>query len=184
MSRLYVLPIPVKRALRWNKAHHRRLPALQGAMWAIVVMRGGVVEDGVTLADRVVGTAIVGRPTARKSDSQEEPQPALQVLRVACVAGDESASGHKGSNSMLYGACARAARAMGCRSLCTYIHDDESGVSLVAAGWILDETFDSKGGEWDRPSRRRAKTVEAGPKLRYFAPWSIEVQGREPGRAA
>jgi hypothetical protein len=170
---LRTLPIPVKRAQAWNRRVHRRLKAVQGGMWAIVVLRG----------DAFVGTAIVGRPNARKLDAQgkEAPQPALQVLRVACVP-DEGACGHKGACSMLYGAVARAARAMGALDLWTYIHDDESGVSLVAAGWIRDDRHDSKGGSYDRPSRARRPPVEAGPKVRWWAPWSRSAP--VPERAA
>ena len=32
-------PIPVKRALRWNKATHRRLPDVAGLVWAIAALR-------------------------------------------------------------------------------------------------------------------------------------------------
>jgi len=118
-----------------------------------------------------IGVAIVGRPTARMLDNGER----LQVLRVASLEGDASANGHKGINSMLYAACARAAFAMGATDLWTYIHDDESGVSLKAAGWIEDPVT-TEGGEWSRPSRRRAKTVEAGKKVRWFAPRSLLAQ--------
>src|SRR3990172_1410305 len=133
---LSVLPIPVKRACQWCALVHRRLPQLQGAMWAVAVLRGA----------KIVGIAIVGRPNARLLDAQGkgQPQPALQVLRVACLE-DVGDSGHKGANSMLYGACARAARAMGCLDMWTYIHDDEPGTSLRAAGWIRDK-YESKGG--------------------------------------
>jgi hypothetical protein len=154
-------PLTVKAALRWCKEVHRRLPSLQGGMWCIAGQREG----------SVVGVAIVGRPTARMLDNGER----LQVLRVASLETDISPSGHKGLNSMLYGACARAAFAMGATDLWTYIHDDEPGTSLKAAGWIKDPT-PTDGGEWSRPSRARAKTVEAGRKIRWFAPWSVMAQ--------
>jgi len=159
---LSVLPIPVKRALCFVAEHHRRLPRLQGAMWAVAVLRDG----------RVVGVAVVGRPTARLLDSTDLPTPTLQVLRVACLP-DASSDGHKGANSMLYGAVARAARGMGCIDLCTYIHHDEPGTSLKAAGWIEDRAHESSGGSYDRPSRRRSAPVEGGGrKIRWWAPWS------------
>jgi len=121
-------------------------------MWAIAALAG----------DDVGGVAIVGRPTARLLDNGLR----LQVLRVAVE------PSLRNGCSALYGASARAARAMNASDLFTYIHEDESGVSLRAAGWIEDVSFDSDGGEWDRPSRRRAPTVEAGAKRRFFAPWS------------
>jgi hypothetical protein len=130
-------------------------------MWCIAGKRDG----------RIVGVAIVGRPTARLLDNGER----LQVLRLAALEGDASASGHKGLNSMLYAACARAAFVMGATDMWTYIHDDEPGTSLRAAGWIEDP-IPTNGGEWSRPSRRRAKTVEPGKKIRWFAPWSAMAQ--------
>lgn len=151
----------VKGALKWCREVHRRLPGLQGGMWCIQGKRDGAR----------VGVAIVGRPTARMLDNGER----LQVLRVASTEGDVSVSGHKGLNSMLYAACARAAFAMGATDLWTYIHDDEPGTSLKGAGWIEDPT-PAKGGEWSRPSRLRGKTVESGKKIRWFAPWSQMAQ--------
>jgi hypothetical protein len=113
-------------------------------MWAVAVLRGATL----------IGVAIVGRPNARLLDSQELPQPALQVLRVAV---------------------ARAARAMGCVDMWTYIHADEPGTSLRAAGWIEDTQHDSRGGSYDRPSRRRAEPIEGGRKVRWWAPWSASA---------
>jgi hypothetical protein len=91
----------------------------------------------------------------------------LSVLRVAVI------EGTKNGCSALYGACSRAARAMGADGLCTYIHDDEPGTSLKAAGWIEDKKSD--GGEWARPSRQRKLVLDAKPKRRWWAPWSKAV---------
>jgi hypothetical protein len=171
---LSICPIPCKRAQRWIRRVHRRLPTVTGGMWAVCVRRNG----------KTVGVALVGRPTARLLDGKgkEAPQPKLQVLRVAVVEGDEAERHeHKGACSMLYGACARAARAMGATDLWTYIHDDESGVSLKAAGWIEDTSHYSKGGSYDRPSRMRRAPVEGGPKRRWFAPWSAMLKERVDG---
>jgi len=84
----------------------------------------------------------------------------------------------KNGCSMLYGACARTARDMGADDLFTYIHQDESGVSLKAAGWIEDTKFRSDGGQWSTPSRPRKETVESGPKRRFFAPWSKHLRSK------
>ncbi len=170
---LSTLPIPVKRAIRWCAETHRRLPTIQGAMWSVAVLRGDVI----------MGVAIVGRPNARLLDSTELPQPALQVLRVACLPEDVGPRGHKGANSMLYGAVARAARAMGCVDLSTYTHHDEPGTSLRAAGWIEDVWHDSHGGSYDRPSRKRSDPVEGGAKVRWWAPWSRHVADKVKSRA-
>lgn len=56
----------------------------------------------------------------------------LEVTRVAVPEGLQNA------NSMLYGACARAAKALGWKRLVTYTLPTESGASLRAAGWTLD----------------------------------------------
>lgn len=40
---------------------------------------------------------------------------------------------------MLYGAIRRAAKALGYKTLVTYTQYDESGASLRAAGWVVDE---------------------------------------------
>lgn len=137
-------------------------------MFAIAALRGS----------DIVGVAIVGRPSARLTDAAGElaPQPNLEVLRVAVVESDASVTGNKGACSMLYGACARAARAMGAENLFTYIHHDEPGVTLKAAGWALVRLSD--GGEWDRPPfRPRQKAIDSEAKLVWFAPWSLAARG-------
>ncbi len=133
---------------------HRRLKRIVGGMWSIGVY------DGVEL----VGVAVVGRPNARKDDKPGR----LQVLRVAVEEGNYNAC------SMLYGACARAAKAMGALDLWTFIHDDEPGTSLKAAGWIC--TGETKGGEWSRPSRARQAMAEPGRKVKWWAPWSAALR--------
>lgn len=150
-------PATVKEALRWCRAVHRRLPKLQGARWAVAAERDGAM----------VGFALVGSPARLLDDGVT-----LAVTRVAVLEGDESESGNKGACSMLYAACSRAARDMGALDLITYIHGDESGVSLRAAGWIEDVEHVSRGGEHSRPSRPRAAAVDPSPKIRWLAPWS------------
>lgn len=145
-------PYPIKRALPFVRAVHRRLPALQGGMWSVAIHAEGEVR----------GVAVVGRPNARRLDNGHR----LQVLRVAVIVGTPNGC------SMLYGSCSRAARSMGSTDLFTYIHDDESGISLKAAGWVEDCDFESDGGEWSRASRPRKETQEPGHKRRFWAPWS------------
>lgn len=155
-------PIAMNRALEWVRLTHRRLPQLQGGMWGLAVC-----DD----ANEVRGVAVVGRPTARM---EAQDGSVLQVLRVAVQ------EGFPNGCSMLYGRVARAASAMGADDCFTFIHDDESGVSLRAAGWIEDTTFVSKGGEWSRPSRPRGKTVEPGAKRKFYAPWSKSLTPTPP----
>lgn len=49
---------------------------------------------------------------------------------------------------MLYGACARIAKAMGYNKIQTYILETETGISLKASGWKLEAI--TAGGQWKR----------------------------------
>jgi len=154
-------PYPTKYAHEWNAGTHRRLPRMVGAMYCI----------GLWTGDEMRGLAVVGRPSARKLDVPKRTRIRIQeVLRVAVVEGTRNGC------SILYGACSRAGKAMGLEGMCTYIHDDETGVSLLAAGWVCDKTTD--GGEWSRPSRKRKSAEDAKPKIRWWAPWSKAVMVR------
>lgn len=146
---LHLRPWTVKAALPFIARVHRRLPRVQGALWAVSV------RDGMA----VVGTAVVAHPARELME-----RGVLSVSRVAVM------EGYPNACSMLYGACSRAARAMGAQALVTYTHEDESGISLKAAGWIRGGLTD--GGEHSRPSRRRAPAVDPNPKRRWWAPWS------------
>jgi hypothetical protein len=150
---LVVRPVPVAPAKAHVLRTHRRLPRVAGAMWGIGCY------DGPDL----VGVAVVGRPNARVWQQPGR----LQVLRLAVEEGRPNAC------SMLYGACARAARAMGTIDLWTYTHEDEPGTSLRAAGWIRDDRS-TRGGEHGRQLRPR-ETLDARPKWRWWAPWSAEL---------
>lgn len=145
---LVVRPCTVKRGMAWCRETHRRLPRLQGAMWCIRVMRDG----------EMVGVALVGHPARLLAE-----RGVLCVLRVAVREGEPNAC------SKLYGACSRAARAMGATDLVTYTHADEPGTSLRASGWI--DGGMTSGGEHSRPSRPRRPAICADPKRRWWAPW-------------
>lgn len=150
--RLRLRPWTIKAAIPFVRDVHRRLPKVQGALWAVAVCCG----------DEIVGCAIVGHPARMLMGDT------LTVLRVAVREGFPNAC------SMLYGACSRAARAMGASNLVTYTHLDEPGTSLHASGWIYAGLTD--GGEQSRPSRNRAAAVDARPKRRWLAPWSDRVK--------
>lgn len=109
----------------------------------------GAVKDG-----ELVGVAIVGRPVARRRDDGRT----LEVTRL-CTDGTKNAC------SFLYGACARAAFALGYGRIGTYILKSEDGTSLTACGWrLIGET---QGGSWSRPSRHRTDTHPLGQKLLF-----------------
>src|SRR5262249_26402395 len=107
--------------------------------------------------DRVIhGVAIVGRPIARALDDGLT----LEVTRVAT-------DGTKNACSALYGACRRAAFALGFKRIGTYILVSEPGTSLKAAGWkCLGE---AGGGSWSVPSRPRVDKHPLQAKLRWEA---------------
>ena len=115
---------------------HRHHKPTRGYRFAI----GAEDKEG-----RLVGAAIVGRPAARNT-------PQYSVAEVSRLVTD----GTKNACSLLYGATARAAEAMGFDRIQTFILEDEPGTSLKAAGWVFDGW--SAGGDWNRPSRggRRA----------------------------
>lgn len=143
-----IAPCSIKKAQAWVKAVHRRLPKIQGGLWAVKVL-----DDG-----EMVGVAIVGWPARKFMEDG-----VLGVLRCAVL------DGHKNACSMLYGACSRAAKAMGATDLVTYTHADEAGTSLKASGWVYAGMTD--GGEYSRPSRARPDAVDPMPKHRWFAAW-------------
>ncbi len=103
------------------------------------ILRVGAADDGGTL----VAVGCAGRPVARNyADGQT-----LEVWRVA-------SDGTRNATSLLYGALARAAFALGYTRIITYTQADESGSSLKAAGWkVIASRPPTKG--WSRPSRPR-----------------------------
>ena len=148
-----VRPWTIKAAKDYNFATHRRLPSVHGGLWAIRLLDG----------NEVVGGAIVGHP-ARTLMFDD----VLAVLRVAVE------PGHSNGCSMLYGACSRAAQAMGAEDLVTYLHLDEHGASLKASNWVYGGNTD--GGEWGRPSRPRGLAIDPLPKKRWWAPWGVRAK--------
>lgn len=112
--KLSLQPITLREAAAFVRRHHRHHGPARGWRFGIAV------NDG----EKVVGVAMVGRPVARGMDDGWT----LEVNRC-CTDGTRNAA------SMLYGAAARAARALGYRRLVTYTLASERGTSLRAAGW-------------------------------------------------
>ncbi len=115
----------------------------------------------------LAGVAICGNPVSKALCDGTT----LEVSRT-CTDGTPNA------NSMLYGACWRAARALGYTRMFTYTTPEESGASLRAAGWRQDGM--TEGRPWDRPLRPRKAKYPVGPKIR----WVIETAERAGRRAA
>lgn len=126
--------VPLKRdeAKAWVEKHHRHnKPPL-----------GDVFRVGLALDGQIVGVAIAGRPVARGLDDGRT----LEVTRVCTV-------GLKNACTMLYGACRRAAAALGYQRLVTYTLASEPGTSPSAAGFV--RVREVKGRQWSCPSRPR-----------------------------
>ena len=132
---LTLVPVTYATAAAFVRLHHRHLPEPPP---------GHKYSIGVALGDELVGVAMIGRPVARHYDDGLT----LEVNRTAV------ATGVRNANSMLYGAAARAAFALGYRRLITYTEHTESGASLRAAGWRIVAERPARDG-WDMPSRRR-----------------------------
>ena len=141
---LTIVPMVLDEANAFVRQHHRHHQPVPGAKFCV----------GVALGEIVVGVAIVGRPVARLLDDGWT----LEVNRT-CT------DGTKNANSALYGACRRAAFALGYRKLITYTLPSESGVSLQAAGWkCLGE---AGGGTWNRNNRPRVDKHPTQGKLKW-----------------
>jgi len=135
---LAVHPLNLDEANAFVAAHHRHHKPVPGAKFAV-----GVADGEGT----VRGVAIVGRPVARRLQDGYT----LEVVRVAT-------DGAHNACSMPYGACWRAAKALGYRRLITYTLESEGGASLRASGWKLIGL--RGGGNWNKPSRPRVDTAE------------------------
>ena len=145
-QRLRVTPISVQEAKQFVSEHHRHHIAPLSGLFAVACSEG----------DTVRGVAIVGRPVARNLQDGYT----AEVTRV-CTDGTRNAC------SMLYGACWRAARALGYQRLITYTLQSEPGTSLHAAGWR--SVGETSGGSWSRPGRPRVDKHPTIPKVRWEA---------------
>jgi hypothetical protein len=143
---LVLVPTSMQDASAFVAQHHRHHRPPPGGLFAVAVAEG----------ERVVGVAIVGRPVARMSNDGWT----AEVTRLAT-------DGSRNACSMLYGACWRAARALGWKRLITYTLPEEGGTSLRAAGWkCLGE---AGGGTWNREQRPRVDKHPTQTKLKWEA---------------
>jgi len=127
-------PITLRAANAFITANHRHHKAARGCLFCI-----SVIDDD----DQVRAVAIVGRPVARRLQDGWT----CEVVRLA-------SDGTRNACSMLYGAAARAAKAIGYRRIFTYTLVSEPGTSLRASGWTLDAAT-AGGGEWNCKARPR-----------------------------
>ena len=118
-------PVTFRQACAFVAEHHRHNRPPRGHKFSIGL------KDG----DDWIGVAMTGRPVARAFDDGVT----AEINRV-CVLPDRP-----NACSMLYGACVRAARAMGYQRILTYTQADESGASLRGAGFIRVKDIPARG---------------------------------------
>lgn len=141
---LKLVPVTLAAANAFVSTHHRHHRPVTGHKFSL-----GCEQDG-----RLVGVAIVGRPVSRYLDNGVT----LEVNRL-CTTGEKNAC------SFLYGAAARAAKALGYRKIITYTLDTEPGTSLRAAGWACAGLAGGK--RWTGQRRPAADLYPPQMKLRY-----------------
>ena len=143
---LHIVPCDIGDAQAFVDQHHRHHKAPRGAKFAVAVAE----------AHRVRGVAIAGRPVSRGLQDGWT----IEITRV-CTDGAGNAC------SMLYGACRRAAIALGYRRVVTYTLRAEGGASLRAAGFRV--VADVRGRSWSCPARPRVDKAPHQNKLRWEA---------------
>ena len=136
--------ISVARAMREVARLHRHLPKVQRGLFATSV----IDEQG-----NISGVGIAAHPARLLMDDG-----AITIVRCAT-------DGSPNACSMIYGSLCRAAKALGWMDAWTYTLPDEPGTSLRAAGFR--DMGLTRGGEHDRPSRRRAPALHPEPKRRW-----------------
>lgn len=120
---------------------------------------GSLFQVGASDGDELVGVAIVGRPIARCSQDGTT----AEILRCCVVD-----SAPKGTCSFLYGACWRAARALGWRRLVTYTLVTEGGASLRGAGFKLVAELPARDPKhWQNRPNREWQPVVGQVKFRW-----------------
>lgn len=144
-SDLRVVPIERAAARAWIDATHSHLPASVSSLFAL-----GVVDP----AGRLHCVAEASIPKARLLMQQG----AVEVSRVA-----SDGTPHAASRAL--GAMTRTLLALGHRRIVSYTLLGERGTSYRGAGWRPVAL--SRGGDWSRPSRARAKAVQSGRKVRW-----------------
>jgi hypothetical protein len=129
---------------------------------------GYAALNGTTL----LGVVMAGNPVARAFMGRG----IVEVNRL-CIRRDLPRALAWNCASLLYGTAAREAERRGFRRIITYSRADESGVSLVAAGWEREAVVRGRG--WHSASRVRSNTNAYIDKVR----WSRTFKQRAPPSA-
>ena len=143
-SRYKLRPIFQSDAKKYIARNHRHTNPPLGCIFCVAVE-----EEG-----EVVGVAMAGRPIARKLDDGVT----LEITRV-CTNGATNVC------SMLYGACKRAAVALGYERVITYTLEEEPGSSLRASQFRAVHKGEP-GKLWSGKTRKRVQTDLFGNEMR------------------
>jgi hypothetical protein len=133
---LYLCHVELKEANEFIEKLHRHHKRIQGHRFSV-----GVLDSEFSL----VGVSVVGRPVGGQHQGDW-----VEVTRC-CTDGTKNAC------SFLYGASARAAKALGFARIQTYILESETGTSLKAANWSFDRMSHPVG--WHHASDKRSARV-------------------------
>ena len=145
--RLRVIPVELKEANAAVAAWHRHHKACQGHRFSL-----GAIDENDTLH----GAIIIGRPVARLAG---HPRVVLEVTRLVT-------DGTPNACSMLYAAAARTGRELGYARIQTYILEEETGITLRAAGWECEGP--AGGGQWKHTDGKPRRTDQpTGIKMRW-----------------
>jgi hypothetical protein len=150
-----LVPVTLDEAKQFVRHNHRHNKA--PVSWKFGV--------GLAVDEQLVGVAMAGRPVGRGLDKPGN----VEITRV-CVKETRNA------NSRLYGAILRAAAALGYSMAYTYTLQSESGASLKATGWEIDEALEARP-TWDCPARRRTQTNMFGEEQR---PAEAKIRWKHP----
>jgi hypothetical protein len=142
---LNVVPLTIKQLNALVESMHRHHKPIRGHRFSL----GAVDGEG-----NLVGGCSVGRPVARGCD----PYRVAEVTRLVT-------DGSYNACSLLYGAAARACKAMGFTRIQTYVLEDEPATSLKASGWTFDGM--TEGGQWTHTSGPRRTDQPTCKKQRW-----------------
>ncbi len=140
-----IKPISLKEINSFIIRHHRHHKIVQGHKFSI----------GLYKNEQLVGVASCGRPVARHLDNGIT----IEITRL-CTDGTPNAC------SQLYSRCAKIAKLMGYEKIITYILENETGSSLKASNWKL-ENASCGGGSWNCLSRPRVDKAPLCKKQRW-----------------
>lgn len=150
----------------WHRHHGHVLPASHR-------FSQGVANE----ADVLLGVAITGRPSGPGN------QDGVTVEVTRCTT-----NGAENACSVLYGAAARAAKALGWGRIISYTQEGESGASLKAAGFVLVAEREPRTDHFESSARHREDHGTGGVR-RYLwervlnpsaRPWKVPARPAEP----